>query len=108
MCVAISRPSRSAPTPRRRARGPQGLIRPLLPFRKTELHEWLVTRYPEAEPRPPIFSDPANRNLKHDRSWLRERMLPPLRERFPRVDQGLLAAQGHAASERAAWTALVR
>ena len=29
------------------ARGPQGLVRPLLPFRRTELHEWLLTRHPD-------------------------------------------------------------
>jgi len=90
------------------ARGPQGLVRPLLPFRRTELHEWLLTRHPSPETRPPFFSDPANRNPKHDRSWLRERMLPLLRERFPRVDQGLLAAPGYAARDRAAWKALLR
>jgi tRNA(Ile)-lysidine synthase len=85
------------------ARGPAGLVRPLLPFRRAELVEWLGGRAPRVVP----VVDPANRDLRHDRSWVRERVLPMLRERIPDVDRRLLGAQRLAALDREAWASLV-
>jgi tRNA(Ile)-lysidine synthase len=35
------------------------------------------------------LEDPANRDYRHDRSWLRQALLPALRERTPQLDQRL-------------------
>ncbi|MBI4500391.1 MAG: tRNA lysidine(34) synthetase TilS [Gemmatimonadetes bacterium] len=89
--------------------GPDGLVRPLLPFRRAELEEWLSFRYPNPAIRPPVFQDPANRDPRHDRSWLRERVLPLLRERFGEaLDANLRNAQRHAERDRDAWASLLR
>jgi tRNA(Ile)-lysidine synthase len=85
------------------ARGPHGLVRPLLPVRRAELEAWLRRRAPGVEP----VADPANENVAHDRSWLRATLLPLLRERFPDVDDRLLTLRRQAALEREAWGALV-
>jgi tRNA(Ile)-lysidine synthase len=85
------------------ARGPHGLVRPLLPFRRAELEAWLRRRAPGVEP----VTDPANESVAHDRSWLRTAILPLLRQRFPDVDDRLLATGRQAALEREAWGALV-
>jgi tRNA(Ile)-lysidine synthase len=85
------------------ARGPHGLVRPLLPFARAELEAWLRHRAPGLDP----VADPANRSAAHDRSWLRTEVLPFLRERFPDVDQRLLALRRQAALEREAWGSLV-
>ena len=85
------------------AHGPGGLVRPLLPFTRAELAAWLARRAPDAV----VAADPANRDSTHDRSWLREAVLPILRGRFADVDQRLLAAQRQAALDRRAWAALV-
>ena len=88
--------------------GPGGLVRPLLPFRRAELADWLRTRFPEAESRPPVFHDPSNLDVRHDRSWLRTRVLPLLVERFgARLERQLLDLAAHAAREREAWSALL-
>jgi tRNA(Ile)-lysidine synthase len=68
------------------ARGPGGLVRPLLPFTRAELTGWLATRAPGVA----VVTDPANADLTHDRSWLREALLPMVRGRFPDVDRRLL------------------
>jgi tRNA(Ile)-lysidine synthase len=85
------------------ARGPHGLVRPLLPFTRAELVAWLAGRAPDV----PVVTDPANRDSAHDRSWLRATVLPIVRGRFPDVDQRLLAAQRQAALDREAWAELV-
>lgn len=77
------------------------LVRPLLPFRREELAEHLRKRGLEA------WADPANRDPRHQRSWIRTRLLPILRERVPDVDQRLLAVGRQAAADRSAWDALV-
>jgi tRNA(Ile)-lysidine synthase len=88
--------------------GPGGLVRPLLPFRRAELDQWLLTRFPDAESRPPVFHDPSNADERHDRSWLRGRVLPLLVERFgARLERQLLGLARHAARERDAWSALL-
>lgn len=85
------------------ALGPQGLVRPLLPFHRSELEEWLHHRFPGPEG-PPVHRDPSNADLGHDRSWIRVRLLPLLRERFGSpVEQHLLDLGAHARGEREAW-----
>ncbi len=75
------------------------LVRPLLPFRRDA-----VVRYVRSE-RLPAWSDPANQDARHLRSWLRGDLLPMLRARLPHVDDALLAVGRHAARDRSAWNA---
>lgn len=77
------------------------LVRPLLPFRREELAEHLHQQGLHA------WTDPANQDPRHQRSWIRTRLLPILRERVPDVDQRLLAVGRQAAADRAAWDALL-
>lgn len=80
----------------RRARG--GLLRPLLPFTRRELVEYATARGL------PVHDDPANRDPRHLRSWVRATLLPLLSERMGSTLRGDLLALGrHAASDRAAW-----
>jgi len=79
------------------ARGPRGLRRPLLPFRRDEL-----LSYVEASGIP-YDDDPANADPRHLRSWLRVAVLPLLRERLPEVDQCLARVAGQASRDRWAW-----
>jgi tRNA(Ile)-lysidine synthase len=80
----------------RRARG--GLVRPLLPFTRRELLEYATAR------NLPVHDDPANRDPRHLRSWVRTTLLPLLSERLGSALRGDLLALGrHAASDRAAW-----
>jgi tRNA(Ile)-lysidine synthase len=80
----------------RRARG--GLVRPLLPFTRRDLLAYV------AERGLPIHDDPANRDPRHLRSWVRTTLLPLLTERLgPRLRSDLLAQARHAASDRRAW-----
>lgn len=84
------------------AAGPRGLVRPLLPFRRQELTDWL--RGTDLSP----FDDPSNTDLRGDRAWVRHRLLPELRARFGgHVDQRLLRLAHHAGRERRAWYALL-
>jgi tRNA(Ile)-lysidine synthase len=90
------------------ARGPRGLTRPLLPFRRAELKDWLSQNL-APDTWPLVHHDPANRDIRHDRSWLRQQLLPLLRERFGnRLDANLLVGQRHAEHDRAAWSSLIR
>ncbi len=77
------------------------LVRPLLPFRREELAEHLHRQGLEA------WMDPANQDPKHQRSWIRTRLLPMLRERVPDVDQRLLSVGRQAAADRSAWDAML-
>jgi tRNA(Ile)-lysidine synthase len=80
------------------ARGPGGLVRPLLPFAKAELVAHA------AAGGLPVHDDPANRNPRHARSWVRTVMLPLLTERFGvGVGNDLLRLGRHAAWDRRAW-----
>ncbi len=91
------------------ARGPRGLVRPLLPFTRAELSDWLERRGAELDGPLPVYQDPANREPRHERSWLRHHLLPQLRQRFgERVDRRLLDVARHAADDRRAWAALLR
>ena len=77
------------------------LVRPLLPFRREALLRYVRARGL------PVWDDPANRDPRHLRAWLRGDVLPMLRARLPRVDESLLAVARHAARERAAWNAVL-
>jgi tRNA(Ile)-lysidine synthase len=80
------------------ARGRGGLVRPLLPFTRPELVEYATARGL------PSHDDPANRDPRHLRSWVRATLLPLLNERLgPRLRHDLLAQGRHAASDRRAW-----
>lgn len=83
--------------------GRRGLTRPLLPFRREALRAWLDTTVPDHG----SVDDPANRDPRHERVWLRHDVLPMLRRRRPDVDARILAAAGHAAADRAAWGAVL-
>jgi tRNA(Ile)-lysidine synthase len=83
--------------------GPGGLVRPLLPFTRSEIEDWLRGR------RLPYDDDPSNRDPRHDRSWLRSELLPELRARFGgAVDGRLLALAADAARNRHAWSEALR
>lgn len=77
------------------------LVRPLLPFSRAELAAHAAAA--GLEP----WSDPANLDSRHLRSWLRTSVLPALRERIPDVELRLLALARQAALDRAAWDALI-
>jgi tRNA(Ile)-lysidine synthase len=92
-----------------RARSGDGLTRPLLPFGRNALGDWLRRRYPDPAVCGSIHRDRANEDPRHDRSWLRHTLLPLLRDRFgPRFDDRLLELQRHAAVGGAAWAAALR
>ncbi len=89
--------------------GPGGLVRPLLPFRRRELREWLEERFKGSSTALPIYEDPANLDRRHDRAWIRHELLPFLKVRFgEQVESRLLDLAGHAASEKRAWSAVLR
>src|SRR5437762_8160671 len=71
----------------RRGRG--GLVRPLLPFTRRELVEYATARGL------PVHDDPANRDPRHLRSWVRATLLPLLSERLGSTLRGDLLALGH-------------
>jgi len=79
-------------------RGRGGLIRPLLPFSRRELAEHAAARGL------PVHDDPANRDPRHLRSWVRSTLLPLLAQRLgPRVADDLRRLGRHAAADRHAW-----
>lgn len=79
-----------------RARG--GLVRPLLDFTRAELTDYASAR------RLPVHDDPANRDPRHLRSWIRVDLLPRLTERLgDRVLDDLSDLRRHAARDRRAW-----
>jgi len=80
------------------ARGRGGLVRPLLPFTRSELLAHVTERGL------PAYDDPANRDPRHLRSWVRTTLLPLLNERLgPRLRRDVLAQGRHAAGDRRAW-----
>ena len=90
-----------------RGTGPAGLagmqartgtiLRPLLPFRREELARYLHERGLAC------WADPANEELHHDRSWIRQRLLPLLHERWPDVAEELNRVAMQARQWRGAW-----
>src|SRR5947208_9360698 len=80
------------------ARGRGGLVRPLLPFAKARLVAHV------AELGLPSYDDPANRDPRHLRSWVRTMLLPLVAERLgARAGDDVLRAGRSAARERRAW-----
>lgn len=79
-----------------------GLVRPLLPFAKSELWSlasdtWHLTP----------FEDPANSDPKHLRSWVRGTLLPLIESRMGgRVRADLLSLGRHASRDARAWSVL--
>jgi tRNA(Ile)-lysidine synthase len=81
-----------------RARGPRGLVRPLLPFTKGELADYAAARGLA------IHDDPANRDPRHLRSWVRTELLPRIVDRLgARVWPDLTRLADAAARDRRAW-----
>ena len=79
-----------------------GLVRPLLLFRKDELAQWIEGRLTP-------HHDASNLDTTYDRSWIRHGLMPVLRDRFgPAVDDHLLAVCRHAAADQGAWRAVLR
>jgi tRNA(Ile)-lysidine synthase len=79
-------------------RGAHGLVRPLLSFTKAELAQHA------AERRLPVHDDPANRDPRHLRSWLRTELLPAIMVRLgPGAAHDLARLGRAAAQERRAW-----
>ena len=77
------------------------LVRPLLPFTRADLLHHLEEIGVSA------WSDPANSDPRHLRSWLRTDVLPAIRRRIPAIDENLLRTARQAARDRAAWDALL-
>jgi tRNA(Ile)-lysidine synthase len=77
------------------------LVRPLLPFRRRALLEYVRARSL------PVWIDPANSDVAHLRSWIRVEALPFLRRRLPEVDRNLLQTAAQAGRDRQAWDALL-
>ncbi|HET8763246.1 MAG TPA: tRNA lysidine(34) synthetase TilS [Gemmatimonadales bacterium] len=73
------------------------ILRPLLPFRRAELAQYLHDRGLSA------WSDPANADQRHDRAWIRHRLLPLLQERWPDVTDKLDRVAAAALEWRRAW-----
>src|SRR6266480_3521904 len=80
------------------ARGRGGLVRPLLPFTRAELAAHV------AKSGLPFYDDPANRDPRHLRSWVRVELLPRLAARVgSRVRADILRLGRAAATDRRAW-----
>ncbi|UCG85810.1 MAG: tRNA lysidine(34) synthetase TilS [Gemmatimonadota bacterium] len=89
--------------------GPRGLVRPLLPFSRRELAEWLEQRFPDPGSRPILFDDPANADQRHDRVWVRQVIMPVLRDRLgPDLERTLARTAADARADRRAWAAWLR
>src|SRR5713226_9040822 len=80
------------------ARARSGLVRPLLPFTKAELAAYVAAR------ELPSHDDPANRDPRHLRTWVRRTLVPLVTERLgARARDDVLRAGRAAALERRAW-----
>jgi tRNA(Ile)-lysidine synthase len=77
------------------------LLRPLLPFRRAELVAHV------AERRLWSWTDPANTDPRHLRSWLRAAVLPSLERRIPDLHARLLDVAIQAGDDRRAWDGLL-
>jgi tRNA(Ile)-lysidine synthase len=84
------------------ARSRGGVVRPLLRFRRDELLAYARERGLAC------YDDPANRDPRHLRSWLRHAVLPTLEHRLgPRVRDDLVRLGRAAARDRRAWDAVL-
>ncbi|HEU5171174.1 MAG TPA: tRNA lysidine(34) synthetase TilS [Gemmatimonadales bacterium] len=77
------------------------LFRPLLPFRRDDLARHV--RQLGVTP----WDDPANRDPRYLRSWIRAQLLPLARARVPDVDGRLLRVAAQARLDREGWDALL-
>lgn len=74
-----------------------GVLRPLLPFRREELARYVRERGLDA------WSDPANEDERHLRSWLRHRVFPVLETRLDEVVPRLSRVAASARRNAEAW-----
>lgn len=79
----------------------RAILRPLLPFRREELAQYLHDRGI------PAWSDPANSNARHDRVWIRQQVLPLLGARWPDVSVALNRVASEAERWREAWQEMI-
>lgn len=77
------------------------LVRPLLPFRRAELRAYAEERGIQA------WEDPANRDPRHLRSWLRSEILPAIERRLTDAGPRLIDVAVQAADHRTAWDRLL-
>jgi tRNA(Ile)-lysidine synthase len=85
-----------------RARGPHGLVRPLLPFGREELRTHVLALGLEPA------DDPANRDPRHLRSWVRKELLPSVVSHLGEAGRlAFLEVASHARAELRAWDAAV-
>lgn len=92
-----SGPAGLAGMPVRRGR----VVRPLLPFGRDELAALV------AGLGIPTWDDPANRDPRHDRAWIRHELLPRLEARWPGLRAAQLKACRAHAQNRRAWSDLL-
>jgi tRNA(Ile)-lysidine synthase len=83
------------------ARRSHNVVRPLLPFRREELAQYLLGLGVDA------WLDPANTDPRHLRSWIRAEVLPMLERRLPDVGARLLQLADQARADRNAWDAVL-
>ncbi|HEY8258891.1 MAG TPA: tRNA lysidine(34) synthetase TilS [Gemmatimonadales bacterium] len=77
------------------------LVRPLLPFTRGELAQYVRNRSL------PVWIDPANADDRHQRAWLRTQILPLIRERISGVDSSLIRVARQSRRDRSAWNAVL-
>lgn len=77
------------------------LVRPLLPFRRSQLAQYVQLRGIRA------WEDPANSDSRHLRSWLRTQVFPIVERRLPDVVERLGRAGEDAGRARRAWDAVI-
>jgi tRNA(Ile)-lysidine synthase len=80
-----------AAMPARAAFARGALVRPLLSWSRAELTAWVRSQGLE------WIEDPGNAELRHDRNYLRTRVLPLIRERWPAAAATVARAARHAA-----------
>lgn len=80
---------------------PDTLVRPLLACSRASLRAWLQQRGE------PWREDPTNHDRSFARNWLREDILPRLRQRYPSLDAALASFAEIAQQEEALWAAHV-
>jgi len=80
-----------AAMPARAAFARGALVRPLLSWSRAELTAWVRSQGLE------WIEDPSNAELRHDRNYLRTRVLPLIRERWPAAAATVARAARHAA-----------
>ena len=77
------------------------VVRPLLPFRRAELAQYVHERGL------PSWDDPANTDPAHLRSWLRTAVIPIIAAGVPELVGNLTRAARLARAERTAWDAVL-